>query len=92
MNTYSDENSPKSGTGKVIYDAFKRRGWEVKYLRYNPNCFGNTSAGWGTWACEIWGTPYESELSLHDGVFFCGVKNGDIYLQNGGAPFNAWYI
>lgn len=96
MKTYSDDNPPKSGNAKKIYNALKANGWIVKDLHYNPNCWGQSSGsnGWGTWACEIWGAEYPSESRhiLYETEFFCGVKDGEVYLQYVGSGFIAWSI
>jgi len=93
MNHYSDDNPPKRGNAKIIYDAFKRQeGWLVKDLHYNHNCWGAASGmnGWGTWACEIWATElsYPGDLPW----FFCGVKDGLVYVQRLEAPFDALFV
>lgn len=93
MNEYSDANPPKKGTAKKIYDAFKAHGWKVKDLHYNPNCWGNTDggSGWGSWACEVHGTPYGTG-DIGGAYFFCGVQNGLVYMRQLNAPFRAWVI
>lgn len=81
MNTYTDNNVPKGGNAKKIFDALNRNGFTVIDLHYNPNCWGNsTGDGWGTWSCRIrsdksprdWG-----DIGIHCGL----LDDGRAYLQ-----------
>jgi len=92
MNTYSDNNPPKSGNAKKIYTAFKEKGWDVADLHYNPNCWGKASEnGWGTWACKVYGTGLYAGDSV-SAMFFCGIQNNRVYIQRLNAPYTAWYV
>lgn len=84
FNSYSDENPPKYGTSKKIYDAFKTRNWIVHELHYNANCWGRGQlGGWGTWACSI--TDDDGFIEC-----WCGWYDGRAYLQGCTAPF--WVV
>jgi len=80
---YSDENPPKRGTAKKIYQALKARGFRVWYLQYNANCWmRRLEDGWATWSCGI---SDEDGLDLES---WCGwTENGGAYLQGTSAPF-----
>lgn len=88
MNTYNDNNPPKSGNAKKIYDAIKAmpNSPEILDLHYNPNCWGNApERGWGTWAVTFnWGPR-------HDG-FWCGIDDRGVYLEGTRAPYTRQYI
>lgn len=86
--TYSDQNPPKRGTAKKIYDALKSKGFRIGYLRYNPNCWmRQVEDGWATWSCEI---------IAPDGEVFecwCGWDNDcGAYLQGNSAPFAVVFL
>jgi hypothetical protein len=82
MNDYSDDNRPKNGNAKKIYNKFKEMGWEICDLHYNPNNWGNSqSQGYGTWTCELF-------MDKEKFVGFCGVDNNEkIYIQSNRSPF-----
>lgn len=93
MNTYSDNNPPKSGTAKKIYDVFKKNGWKVVDLHYNENCWGRKNHGEGSWVCNVWGIPDSWGWgATRRTEYLCGIVNGNVYLQQASAPFSAWDI
>lgn len=82
MEIYDEQNPPRSGVGKKIFNGLKKAGFEVVDLHYNPNNWGQSKEdGWGTWACRIRG-------NLITGEYFCGLTNaGEIYIEGTTAPF-----
>jgi hypothetical protein len=86
MKDYSDDNPPKKGNGRKIYNALKRNGFNVSDLHYNANCWGQAPEnGWGTWACAIQGRGLSGE-------FFCGVSDGAVYIQRLTAPYTSFIL
>lgn len=69
---------PKRGRARRLWDALTSwSGKPPQALWYNPNCWGNSALGWGSWACR-----------LHDGTeLFCGERKAQIYVQKTSAPF-----
>lgn len=89
MNTYSDKNPPKSGTGKKIYSQLKDAGFDVFDLHYNENNWGNNrEGGWGSWVAVISMTGSKVD-DLFTGAFFTGLTEdtGKAYLENTTAPY-----
>ena len=61
--TYSDDNPPKRGNAKILFDAFKQAGLKVSDLHYNPNNWGRQKEdGYGTWACAVGSTEFACPL------------------------------
>lgn len=85
--SYSDENPPRRGNAKKIYQAMKAQGFKVWDLHYNPNCWGRGAIlGWGTWACHV----SDGEESLE---CWCGWDDErGAYLQGSGAPFACFWL
>jgi hypothetical protein len=85
--TYSDQNPPRHGNSKRIYLALKAAGFEVRYLKYNPNCWmKRPEDGWATWSCSI--SDDEEELDC-----WCGWdKERGAYLQGTAAPFRVIWL
>ena len=85
---YNDNNPPKQGTAKKIYDAFKASGFRVWDLHYNPNLWGRGKiAGWGTWACHI--------SDKHDSIeCWCGWNSEKqrAYILGTTAPYILTYL
>lgn len=78
LNRYTDRPKRK-GTARTIWDGFKKAGFQIHELHYNPNCWGAAkNLGWGTWAFS---------QSVTDDGFFCGVRDGRVYIQGISAPF-----
>lgn len=87
FNQYSDDNPPKRGTAKKIYQALKTCGYTVQYLQYNANCWmRQLEDGWATWSCGI----SDKEASLE---CWCGYNaGGGAYLQGPSAPFAVYWL
>ena len=86
MNFYTPERPPKSGNAKKIWKALHDKGFKVKQLHYNPNCWGRGSVmGYGTWAFE------EQDRGSHPG-YWCGITVYGVYVKTMAAPYTTIYI
>lgn len=78
MNIYTPGYPPKKGNARKIWKALDSAGLMPLELHYNPNLWGRSKVdGWGTWACT---------LNI-GGEFFCGIRNGTVYLESLRAPY-----
>jgi len=81
MNFYTEDNPPKRGKAKKIWEALWDNDFEPRELHYNANCWGRgKDLGWGTWAC---GTIL--------GGLWCGISQGQVYVQQMSAPYLVTY-
>lgn len=80
MNKYNKDNIPKTGNAKKIWDALSP---DIIELHYNPNLWGKDRlSGQGTWAGEF----------DNGNLFWCGIDDNGIYVQEMYAPFTKRYI
>lgn len=83
MNSYVIRPKRKS-TARLLWDALVKAGFTIHELHYNSNCWGASQLnGWGTWAFSRTGG---------DDGFFCGIKDGRIWIQGLSAPYAMLWV
>jgi hypothetical protein len=93
MNYYTQEEPPKHGSARKIWQALTRAGFSIHELHYNPNLWGQgKELGWGTWAFQADSVPQGFPFEFINIGAYAGIIDKRVYVQSLSAPFAMLFL